>query len=64
MFCRKGVDDGYLPLDGPVHVMPSGDAVAHEIAEDCVCGPRLEFVPGARHWLVVHHSLDGRESAL
>ena len=34
-------------------------------AEPCVCGPRVEYVPGGEDdgldgWLVTHHSLDGR----
>lgn len=46
-----------------VHVTPNGDAVAHE-DEGCPCGPRVEPVKrddGSMGWLVVHHSLDGRE---
>jgi hypothetical protein len=46
------------------HVCPVGDLVDHEMTDDCVCGPRSEQVPredGSFGWLVVHHSLDGRE---
>lgn len=48
---------------GEVHVVPLGDLVEH-LPEDCVCGPRTEPVPrddGSMGWLIVHHSLDGRE---
>lgn len=54
-----------LQLDsGEVHVRPTVDAVAHELSDDCVCGPRTEVVlraDGRTGWMVVHHSLDGRE---
>lgn len=49
--------------NGEVHVVPLGDLVDHEPG-DCVCGPRTEPVPrpdGSVGWLIVHHSLDGRE---
>jgi hypothetical protein len=48
-----------------VHFHPLADLVKHELAGDtCVCGPRTELVSsgdGAHGWLIVHHSLDGRE---
>ena len=48
-----------------VHVLPVNDLVEHEDEGDgCVCGPRVEPVPcddGSMGWLIVHHSLDGRE---
>lgn len=48
-----------------LHVYPVGDVVAHDSAGDsCVCGPTMEPVArpdGSVGWLVVHHSLDGRE---
>ncbi|HEY9413581.1 MAG TPA: hypothetical protein VIQ30_02375 [Pseudonocardia sp.] len=40
------------------------DLIGHERSEACPCGPDVQLV---RHegepdvWLVVHHSLDGRE---
>lgn len=51
---------------GDVHVHPLGDLIAHDLTADCVCGPDCELVE-AEHapdrWLVIHHSLDGREKA-
>lgn len=50
---------------GLVHVCPDQDVVAHDLDEDCVCGPRAEPVPGIDGfigWMHVHHSLDGREA--
>lgn len=48
-----------------VHVYPDRDLVEHEVEGDgCVCGPTVEPVPrddGSYGWLMVHHSLDGRE---
>lgn len=48
-----------------LHVLPLGDLIEHEdVGEDCPCGPRVEPVPrpdGSFGWMVVHHSLDGRE---
>lgn len=50
---------------GHVHVHPVADLVDHEIeSDDCICGPRIDAVKredGSIGWLVVHHSLDGRE---
>jgi hypothetical protein len=50
-----------------LHVAPISDQVDHDTSTteaDCVCGP--EARPIAHHdgsvgWLLVHHSLDGRE---
>lgn len=42
----------------------SDDAFFHEIDEDCPCGPTSQPVTrddGSVGWVVVHHSLDGRE---
>lgn len=53
-----------LGTDNGAHVRPLNDVVEHPASEDCVCGPRVEPVPrddGSMAWLVVHHSLDGRE---
>jgi hypothetical protein len=49
-----------------VHVMPEegSDHIEHQLAPDCVCGPRLELVErdhGPDGWISVHASLDGRE---
>jgi hypothetical protein len=41
------------------HVYPVDDLVAHDLSEECVCGPDVEFVIGGKQ--VIHHSLDGRE---
>jgi hypothetical protein len=43
-----------------VHVYPVGDAVAHVLTEDCVCGPAIEPVEredGSYGWLITHHGL-------
>lgn len=43
-----------------------GDLVEHELADDCVCGPTAEPVKrddGSIGWVVIHHSLDGREAS-
>lgn len=48
-----------------VHVLPVGDLIEHEdTGEDCLCGPTVEPVEredGSYGWLIIHHSLDGRE---
>lgn len=50
------------------HVYPLRDLVDHatELGDDtdCVCGPEIRPVvraDGSFAWLIVHHSLDGRE---
>jgi hypothetical protein len=40
-------------------VTPVGDLIEHDLSDDCVCGPDVNFVEGGT--VVVHHSLDGRE---
>lgn len=48
----------------PYHVHPIDDLIEHELIEDCVCGPETQPVErddGSIAWMVVHHSLDGRE---
>lgn len=51
--------------DRIVHVYPLDDLIEHIVdGASCICGPRLELVErgdGEHGWLVVHHSLDGRE---
>lgn len=42
-----------------VHTIPLDDLIDHEVSDDCVCGPDVEFVSGGL--IIVHHSLDGRE---
>lgn len=51
-----------------VHVIPRSDLVDHIISDGlgdgCPCGPTAEPVKqddGSVCWLMVHHSLDGRE---
>lgn len=48
------------------HVAPIDDLIDHPTdGTDCPCGPRVEAVmrdDGSNGWLLVHHSLDGRES--
>ena len=53
-------------MSDTIHVMPVADLIEHTnaIGEDCVCGPRTEPVQrdnGSYGWVLVHHSLDGRE---
>lgn len=47
------------------HVVPIKDLIKHDTSgEQCVCGPTTEPVErkdGSMTWIVVHHSLDGRE---
>jgi hypothetical protein len=48
-----------------LHVVPSNDLIDHETTDACPCGPRDEPVhreDGTTGWVVVHHSLDGREA--
>jgi hypothetical protein len=49
-----------------VHVIPLNDLVEHDTSgeQDCICGAETEAVfreDGTNGWLVLHHSLDGRE---
>lgn len=45
-----------------VHIVPSGDAVWHELDDAaCICGPRVEE-PSPANFMFVHHALDGREA--
>lgn len=52
-----------------LHVTPQCDLVDHDTGTaepDCVCGPEVRPDPqedGSMGWLLVHHSLDGREQA-
>lgn len=48
------------------HVMPENDLVEHELSDDCVCRPDVEFVnpesgESYDEPLVIHHALDGRD---
>lgn len=50
-----------------LHVAPIGDLIEHDMSTDqpdCPCGPTTEAVfraDGPDGWIIVHHSLDGRE---
>ncbi|WP_199841290.1 hypothetical protein [Streptomyces scabiei] len=47
-----------------LHVVPLGDAVEHVSDHDCLCGPTAKPIKtddGSIQWLMIHHSLDGRE---
>ena len=50
-----------------IHVEPDGDLIEH-LDDDCPCGPTYEWVDPDTSTtspsgpLVVHHSLDGRET--
>lgn len=48
-----------------IHVLPINDLIEHDDDGDqCPCGPTVEAVfrdDGSNGWMVVHHSLDGRE---
>ena len=48
-----------------VHTYPLDDVIEHATTgDDCLCGPDCEAVfdaDGVCSWLIVHHSLDGRE---
>lgn len=50
--------------DKTVHVEPINDLVEH-VDHDCICGPTTEVYKredGGYGFVVVHHSLDGREN--
>ena len=47
------------------HVMPVNDLIEH-VDDDCPCGPTTHPVKrddGSIGWVIIHHSLDGRELA-
>lgn len=50
-----------------VHVFPVADLIDHDLdGDECVCGPTTEPVErpdGSFGWVLVHHSLDGRDVA-
>lgn len=47
------------------HVFPIGDLIEHDAdSDDCACGPSSrpeKREDGSVAWIMVHHSLDGRE---
>jgi hypothetical protein len=52
-------------LPCPFCTRAGGDLIEHEVSEDCVCGPTPQPVKrddGSVGWVIVHHSLDGREA--
>lgn len=53
-------------MTGPntVHVTPRADLIAHELTDDCPCGPHTQHVPDPEGdgWVIIHNSLDGREA--
>lgn len=55
-------------MSGVLHVLPVNDLIKHdwstESGEECICVPTPECVPSESGdgWLIVHHSLDGREA--
>ena len=53
-------------MGSTVHVSPINDLIEHDTdtgQADCICGPMVEHVPseGGDGWIILHHSLDGRE---
>ncbi|GLP64325.1 hypothetical protein TUSST3_09450 [Streptomyces sp. TUS-ST3] len=56
-------------LTNTLHLTPRHDLVGHDTSTadpDCVCGPEVRPTTredGSVGWLLVHHSLDGREQA-
>lgn len=60
-----GSDEAHvMPGSDEAHVIPVADLIAHAEDDTCPCGPRWEPVKrddGSVGWVVVHHSLDGRE---
>ena len=53
------------PADQIFPESASDDAFFHELADDCPCGPTAESVKrddGSVGWVLIHHSLDGREA--
>jgi hypothetical protein len=52
-------------MSDTVHTFPVGDLIEHITdGTDCPCGPTTEAVmreDGSNGWVVLHHSLDGRE---
>lgn len=52
-------------MTGAVHVLPVGDLIEHEnVGDECPCGPTAQPVKredGSVGWVILHHSLDGRE---
>lgn len=55
-------------LAAGVHVLPLRDIAEHAEAQDCICGPRVEWIDPETGLaypsgpVVIHSSLDGREA--
>lgn len=50
--------------DDDFHVYPVNDLVEHDRTGECICGPETQPVErddGSLGYVIVHHSLDGRE---
>lgn len=49
-----------------IHVFPNNDLIDHDTRDGtCICGPSPDPVKrddGSVGWVMVHHSLDGRET--
>lgn len=58
---------GLIVTIGDIHCYPTNDLIEHDTdGDDCICGPAMEPVEradGSYGWVIVHHSLDGREHA-
>jgi len=56
-------------MSDELHVRPMADLIEHTMGEDgteCPCGPTADPVmreDGSCGWVIVHHSLDGREAS-
>lgn len=52
-------------MNDTVHVYPVNDLIEHDTdGDECVCGPTPKPEvrdDGSIGWVMVHHSLDGRE---
>jgi len=51
-------------ISNTLHVMPNSDLIQHCSNDECVCVPTPTAVgrrDGSVGWVMVHHSLDGRE---
>lgn len=46
-----------------VHILPRGDAIAHELSDNCLCSPDISVTEdeGAlRGWMIAHMAWDDR----
>lgn len=51
-------------MTATLHVLPIGDLVEHVSDDECCCGPKAKPIKdesGSMSWIMIHHSLDGRE---